>query len=632
MRASHILLVIASVPLVVSSQAASSAQDLSASFASLAHYPVETAEPFRSCGTPADQLLRTHLAVGQPMADGEALRADQFPRFLTPAHAGSFGFDVFTVLGDHETVTFERRDPSQTSLVTVETWTRTGTSSIAGRLTSIFRPVWRAEVLRVALAGQRWGVDRPYLFWGDVVAPGTARQPVYLQLAPPNLPSSEVVRISDTVQFASHTVNLWIPDFGDARVQGGDEEWDLRTLATTFYQHFADAYETLAVVTQSRELTNQLGFHRNVRNGVAGIGLELFDDTAQYGSASVLQAVEVFPSPQWAENSTMLHQQAHQWGEYTGAWAAAGIVRRGDAPAIHTPLLAPGAVMAGAVLEAMRRVGESTSSGSGPVIELTLPTIQYNPLTLYRMGLIGSAELPTYQVFEDQGQFTPDRRDVPDDGVAVEGGAVSVTASDFITADGIRNGSPVTRVRRAVIYVTRTGLASQAEMDSVNFFAARLAAREGVMSWDRYPSFFEATRGRAELLTGITPTVVPTIEGGPNVAYLPVAPDALVGVCLDDPVPGRISVGQTIRINGSLTLSDRNDYSVVCFRFIRYGSFDVNETFVCGSLSERRFSIPVTFSATEQGTHTIEPFAFWMNSGPQAARSRYGAIVVGDGG
>ena len=314
-----------------------------------------------------------------------------------------------------------------------------------------------------------------------------------------------------------------------------------------------------------------------------------------------------------------------------GPGAAAGIVRRGDAPAVHTPLLAPGAVMAGAVLEATRRVAESTSSGSGPVIERTLPTIQYNPLTLYRMGLIGSAELPTLQVFEDQGQFTPDRRDEPDDGVAVEGGTVAVTASDLIAADGIRNGSPVARVRRAVIYVTRIGLASQAEMDSVNFFAARLAAREGVTSWDRYPSFFEATRGRAEMLTGITPTAAPKIEGGPNVAYLPMAPDALVGVRLDGPVPGRISVGQTIQINGSLTLSDRDDYSAVCFRFIRYGSSDVNETFVCGSLSERRFSIPVTFSATEQGTHTIESFAFWMNSGPQAARSRYGAIVVGDG-
>ena len=349
MRAIRFLLLIASLALLASSQGASSAQSLSAAFADLARHPVWTAEPLRSCGTPTDYLLRTQLAVGQPIADGEPLRADQFPRFLTPTHAGSFGFDGFAVLGDYETVTFERRDPSQASSVTVETWTRTRTSSIAGRLVSIFRPVWQAELLGVALAGQRWGVDRPYLFWGYVVAPGTTRQPVYLQLAPPNLPPSEVVRISDTVQFASHAVNLWIPDFGDARVQGSDVEWDLRAVATTFYQHFADAYETLAVVTQSRELTNALGFHRNVRNGVAGIGLELFDDTAQYGSASVLQGVEVFPSPRWAENSTMLHQQAHQWGEYSGAWAAAGIVRLGDAPATHTPLLAPGAVMAGAV-------------------------------------------------------------------------------------------------------------------------------------------------------------------------------------------------------------------------------------------------------------------------------------------
>ena len=195
----------------------------------------------------------------------------------------------------------------------------------------------------------------------------------------------------------------WIPDFGDARVQGGDGEWDLRVVATTFYQHFADAYETLVVVTQSRELTNPLGFHRIVRNDVAGIDLELFDDTAQYGSASVLQGVEVFPSPRWAENSKILHQQAHQWGEYTGAWAAAGIVRWGDAPATHTPLITPGAVMAGAVLEATRRAGDSTTLGSRYVIERTLPTIQYNPLTLYRMALIGSAELPAYQVSRTSG-------------------------------------------------------------------------------------------------------------------------------------------------------------------------------------------------------------------------------------
>ena len=143
MRAICFFLLIVSLPLLPSSQGASSAQSLSATFTGLACHPVGTAGPLRSCGTPTDHLLRTQLAVGQAMANGEPLRADQFPRFLAPTHAGSFGFDGFAVLGD---------------------------------------------------------------------------------------------------------------------------------------------YETLAVVTQSRELTNLLGFHRNVRNDVAGIGLELFDDTASTGA------------------------------------------------------------------------------------------------------------------------------------------------------------------------------------------------------------------------------------------------------------------------------------------------------------------------------------------------------------
>ena len=220
------------------------------------------------------------------------------------------------------------------------------------------------------------------------------------------------------------------------------------------------------------------------------------------------------------------------------------------------------------------------------------------------MGLIGNLELPAYQVFEDQGQFRPDGRGVPDEGVAVEGGTVAVTATDFIAADGVRNGLRVVRVRRAVIYVTRTGLASQAEINSVNFFAARLAAREGVMSWDRYPSFFEAIQGRAELLTDVTPTAVPKIEKGPNVAYLPVAPDALVGLRLGGSVPGRIPIGQTILINGTLTLNDRSDYSIVCFRFIRHGSPDANETFVCGSLANGAFLSPSPARRPSRGAPT----------------------------
>ena len=628
------------------SQVPDRAEPLSAAYVDQARPPVGSSEPVRTCGTPLDLHRPARVALDTPLADGEPLWADQFPRFIRPTHEDVFGFDTVVVLGDHTTLAFERHDLSQETTVSTETWTRTGTSAVDGRLVSVFTPAWPAEMLRDALRMQRWGVDHPFVLWGHLVVPGAAsavgedeseRRAVYLRMAPSNVPPSSVIRVGETVQYASHAVNIWIPNFGDSRAGGAMSDWDLPAVTQQFYQHFADEYETLAIVSQTQQLTEGMAFHRNVRNEIAGIGLPLFDETAQYGSTSVLQAVEVYPSGRWAEASTVLHQQAHQWNEYSQAWAnvGTGLIREGNQPDIHTPLLTPGAVLAGAVLEARRRVAEATPGGATFVVERTLPTILYNPLTLYRMGLISASELPAYRVFEDQGQFGHDRN--VSVGTMVAAGQVAVTADDFIAADGIRNGPVVSRVRRALVYVSRTGLATQDEMDVVNYFAARLAAVEGVTSWDRYPSFFEATEERAELHTDVTPkpdTVgeVAKIEEAPQVAYPDVATDALVGFRLDAPVPGRIRVGQTVTLSGTVTLTDRTDFNIVCFRFIRYGSSDVNEVFVCGSLGGSRFSIPVTFSTEQQGSYTIEPFAFWSNSGAQFSRSRYGVIVVDAGG
>ena len=627
------------------------AESLSAAYVGQARLPVGASEPVRVCGTPSDVHRPARLALDTPIADGEPLRADQFPRFIRPTHEGVFGFDMFVVLGDHATLTFERRDLTQETSVSTEIWTRTGTSAVDGRLVSVFGPVWEASVLHDALRMQRWGVDRPYLLWGHVVVPraespvgadgglvdAPERRAVYLRMAPSNVPLSAVIKIDDTVQFASHAVNIWVPNFGDSRVDGAANGWDLPAVTQQFYRYFADEYDTLAIVAQTQQPTEGLAFHRNVRNEIAGIGLPVFDETAEYGSTSVLQGVEVYPSGRWAEASTLLHEQAHQWNEYTQAWANVGpsIVREGNGPETHTPLLMPGAVLAGAVLEATRRVGEPAPGEATFVVERTLPTILYNPLTLYRMGLIPASELPTYHLFEDQGQFALDRN--VSVGTVVAAGRVAVTADDFIAADGIRNGPVVSRVRRALVYVSRTGLASQDEMDVVNYFAARSAAPEGVTSWDRYPSFFAATQGKAELQTDITPKPVAAgqvakIDEGPDVMYPDVAADALVGFRLDAPIPGRIGVGHTVALRGTVTLTDRTDYNIVCFRFIRYGSSDVNEVFVCGSLGGSRFSIPVTFSSEQQGTYTVEPFAFWSNSGAQFSWSRYGVIVVDAGG
>ena len=563
------------------------------------------------------------------LPDGTPLQGEQFPRFLTPTYDLEFGFDDFLVLGDHSVIQFELRDLDQESGFSIETWSRTATREVAGRLVSVFRPVWPADRLRDALRTQRWGVDRPSLLWGEVVVPDVGphgRRRVYLQIAPSNIPPSVVSQASSTLQYTSHAVNIWVPGFGQTRIRQGEGSYDLGTVTKRFYELFVDEYETLAIVSQTALLMSSGGFRRNVKNDVSGIGLELFDLTADYGSSGILQGVEVYPPGGWATARDTLHQQGHQWSDYTGLWDQLGIVREGNEPASHTPLLSPGAVVGGAVLEATRRVDGSST------IDRTLPAVAFHPLTLYRMGLIGLAEVPQLRVFVDQGQFDPADRVSPPIGTRVEGGDVTVVGSDFVAADGARSGPAATRVRRALIYVSRTGLASKAEMDIVNFYAARLAATDGVASWDGYPSFFEATGGRATLTTDVTPRADATSDGkltpGPTTAHLAVATDALADVILDQPIPGRISAGQAVTLSGTVTSTDNDDSSIACFRFIRYGSTDPNEVFVCGSLTAQRFVVDVTFTADQRGRYTLEPFLFTADAVRPSARSRYGVIEV----
>ena len=287
----------------------------------------------------------------EPLPDGQPLRAQQVPRFLRPTHNGSFGFNRFLVLGDHPAVTFERWDWNDTNRTVrwrPETWRRATTRAVAGRLVSVFHPKWPARLLRSALRYQSWGVDRPFLYWGRLRIPGTNDDMgVYLRIVPPNIPGSPVVRINNRVQYASHVVNIRDPNFGDSRVQGGDTDLNPSEITRLFYEHFADEYEVIAVVSEAQQLGNWSGFHGVIRNGIGGIGLDRFDWSARYGSAGVLQGFEGYPGTgNWATWATVLHEQGHQYGEYTKAWESLRppLDRRGHAPDAHTPLLFPDAV------------------------------------------------------------------------------------------------------------------------------------------------------------------------------------------------------------------------------------------------------------------------------------------------
>ena len=89
-------------------------------------------------------------------------------------------------------------------------------------------------------------------------------------MAPPNIPESPVIRINDSVQFASHVVNVRDTDFGDSRVGGGDQDFNFSEITRRFYEHFADEYEVIAVVSDAMQFGGAYFHHRKDREPPSG--------------------------------------------------------------------------------------------------------------------------------------------------------------------------------------------------------------------------------------------------------------------------------------------------------------------------------------------------------------------------
>ncbi|MCY4511155.1 MAG: hypothetical protein OXG35_29960, partial [Acidobacteria bacterium] len=359
---------------------------------------------------------------------------DQNPRLIRADHAGGLSLDGFLVAGDVPTLTFERLSLSAADdgYVVRETWQRTGTTAIAGHLISVFRPSWDNAALWDTIGWQRRGFDHPYVQLGTLLVAGDAgaadgdggarRFPIRLRTAPLNVPAAEVTQIDAETQYASHVVNLVMPEFGDRRLPEGDYGHELEHAARRFYAHFSDAYASIAFIPRQQHVVPYDAFHHNVRNPIAGLGaLPVFDDTEAYGSAGVLRSVELYPNASFTSNASSTHAISHQWVDYWD-WSAlaGGIDRAGRDPENHTPLLYPGEVYAGAALDVTRRPAAAGGT-TEYAVERTPAPAMLHPTTLYRMGLIGPESVPELLVFKNQGQFDETAAAAPAAGTAIEG-------------------------------------------------------------------------------------------------------------------------------------------------------------------------------------------------------------------
>lgn len=584
--------------------------------------------PTAVCGTDGVYLQSLGLAVPQELADGQALMFDQTPAILRPDHSGTFSIKA-QLIGDFPTVQFLRWDPDVAG-DNIETWSRTATRTVAGRIVSIFEKVYPDAELARILRRQPWGFDDGGLEWGNVLLPtsDTTRK-LALRIGSTNLPAATpLVQLSADVQYAGSVVNVVIPDFGDSRVAGDDFAFEIQAAAKKFYEFFPDSYDMIAFIPQSGALAGYDAFHRNVKSDVTGIGLTPVNNSADYGSAGTLLGVEVYAQAEFTRPATSNHEIAHQWGHYLDLTGLAGVEGKGQAPGSHTPLT-KGATLLGAVLEATRQV--TAVDGGGFEIRQAPSPILHHPLEMYVMGKLSADALGTQLIFEDQGQFDPAAATTPDVGTRLAGGVKEVSVGAILGKHGARSGPIPNVIRRATVLVSRDALASQAEMNYWNFYAQRLAdpSRTGVPSYEGYVSFDRATGNAIDLQADVAPTT----GGGPGAAVEVTTPrfgkKDWRGIEFDDTIPSRFVAGQRVTLTGRVTATDRTDFNFILVRFWKYGGSADNAVRFQGDLTRSgTFALGVEFTPAQRGLYWMEVFLFWPESGGQAPRSVLTPILV----
>jgi hypothetical protein len=584
----------------------------------------------RACATGRVRADRRALLSGitplDRLPDGGPISFEQDPPILTPDHRGAVRLRNLLVAGDVASLRFKLGDPDSDE---IETWTRTTTRTINGRIVSVFDREWDDAALARVLRCRTWGFDYPTVYWGEILPAGTEEGDgvfVRLRIGSTRIPESPVRQLAADVQYASHVVNIVAPAFGDGRLGRDEHNLPWATVTRKFYEHFDDGYDTLAITMQDVQLSATSGaFHINVRNEVEGIGEDVFNRSALYGS-SRLRSIEFFYGSNATSNETTAHELAHQWGSYFD-WAriARDVTPGGHQPASHDPLFAEGETIIGAVLDGTRRVRRSDS---GWAIEETPGEVRFHPLTRYAMGILPREAVPAITLFNTQEQFGTNR--VPDAGTAVNGPTQDLTISHIAAVMGERSGPVDTEWHRAMVVVSRE-LLTQREMNYWNFFSQRTEDpnHSGVYSLDGFGSFDDATGRQIDLRHEILPRNGERIDQRHEVDFPTFGHDDFRDVRFDQPVPTLYRIGRTYRWSGQLLSPNRADYVQILLRFWKYRGSSDNAVLIRGPISPSgSFQLEHQFQESHKGRRTMEVFLFWPGSGPQTARMIAGPITI----
>ncbi|MBL8308842.1 MAG: hypothetical protein JNL19_00325 [Burkholderiales bacterium] len=345
-----------------------------------------------------------------------------------------------------------------------------------------------------------------------------SRNGVTAQVRGPEIAAATVKPLSGSAQMSRYVLNI----APAALYRTHDVALpDIAAVASAAYQYLTDEFDFLNIVFDKVQPQNR--YHFATRNSVAGTGQSSYNSNAQYGGASRLVGITVFPISDYFDGASAAHQ--HEIGHQWMAFLKNASLTSGSP---HWPASTMAADLMGLSIPGSGAGGQFncqlTAEGNGlRVTPLNyLRAMSYNPLDLYLMGMIAASDVPDQWVVTDSNWVN--NWPALCDGRVLSSGFSRLTANDVVAANGPR--TPATgaaqRTFRVATVVVSEGLLSADAMSYYSYFAQRMEARErgtvheGLAIFPGAP-FFVATGGRGALIATVDsavtlPTQVTAIE------------------------------------------------------------------------------------------------------------------------
>lgn len=302
----------------------------------------------------------------------------------------------------------------------------------------------------------------------------------------------------DTGIFATdHVVNL-VHDIPELLFDV-EPYYDL-TIPNIFYKYWPDSFDHLTVIDTNTAWGGRgVSATNNVRNDVRGIGLEVFDNTALYGSKGVLRAIACMVVND--SYTSYVHEFGHtflfNWNDATLDLTETVGVAKGAHLSPWNDLYDPMRFLGNGI--GLRKLDSGDyEMYQRPTLYVTDPPLYFTDFSMYGLGLIDAQDIvPAHFVLDSAYKQWSVPYPVP---VAK---VVTVSGTDLVSVYGPRVPDVATSPKRfqdAFILVSQTP-AEPAELAYAHFLAKW---HERDASEMRFPQPFSTlTRGKGSIVTAL---------------------------------------------------------------------------------------------------------------------------------